>query len=51
MKKIKETTFADFDLFDFSSFILKKLALSLPSEKVVIIEEVLDGMMVRSTRW
>ena len=27
--KIEENTFADFDLFDFSSFIFKKLALSL----------------------
>ena len=27
--KIEETTFAEFDMFDFSSFVFKKLVLSL----------------------
>ena len=27
--KIEETAFAEFDMFDFSSFVFKKLALSL----------------------
>ena len=46
--KIEDTTFADFDLFDFSSFIFKNLALSLKKaalqKKNIIAEERLDGI-------
>ena len=51
--KIKETTSADLDLFNFSSFIFKKLVLSLKKttfqKKNVIVEEGLDGIDIDDT--
>ena len=48
--KIEETTFANFDLFYFSSLIFKKLVFLLkkitPSEKVIIVEEGLAGINI-----